>query len=148
MNSPRFRYLALLGIALMGMAVGCSSGNGLQTYPISGTASYGEKPIPRGSITLIPDAQKGNSGAAVSIEIIDGRFDSSSSQRGHVGGPHIARVVGLDGNGDGDLSPKGQMLFPDYEMEIELPETASKQDIVVPGDLKLPKTRTSSGRGA
>ncbi len=123
---------------------GCSTSSELETFPISGTVKFGDRPIPDGSITLLPDTRQGNSGAAVSMDIVDGKFTSADADRGHVGGPHIVRVVGLDGKGDGDLFPNGQMLFPDYETTIDLPKEETTQEIVVPADLKMPKRRSTN----
>lgn len=134
---------ASLVLAFMALTSGCFSGGDPATYPISGTVQFRDQPVPDGSITLIPDSRQGNTGAAVSIDIVNGKFDSSSAGRGHVGGPHLVRVVGLDGKGDGDLFPHGQMLFPDYETTIDLPPEGSTQEIVVPADLKMPKRRAA-----
>jgi len=140
--------LTLTALVILTCALGCSSGSDLTTYPISGTVRFGEQPIPNGSITLIPDSQQGNSGAAVSMDIVDGKFSSASADRGHIGGPHLVRIVGLDGQGDGDLFPNGQMLFPDYETTVDLPQQETTQDFVVPGDRKMPNRRPKSSRGA
>ncbi|PQO31244.1 hypothetical protein C5Y96_12940 [Blastopirellula marina] len=131
----------LVTLVLLAVSLGCNSKAGLATYPVSGTVTYQGKPVPDGSITLIPDSRQGNSGAAVSIDIVNGKFDSATADRGHVGGPHMVRVVGLDGKGDGDLFPHGQMLFPDYETTLDLPKEGSTQEIVVPIDLKMPRRR-------
>ncbi|MEW4563727.1 hypothetical protein AB1K70_14430 [Bremerella sp. JC770] len=136
-------FLALNLLALAAITSGCFSGGDSSTFAISGTVKFGEEPVPDGSITLIPDTRQGNSGAALSLDIINGEFDSASAGRGHVGGPHLVRVVGLDGKGDGDLFPHGQMLFPDYETTIDLPKKATTQDFVVPADLKMPKRRSA-----
>lgn len=138
MNQSKY-WLGLVALVLLGTTIGCRQSSDLETYPISGTITYQGKPIPVGSITLVPDSTQGNRGAAVSMEILDGTFDSANASRGHVGGPHVATVVGLDGNGDGDLFPKGYMLFQDYQFTLDLPKEASTQDIVVPTDRKLPK---------
>lgn len=135
---------AVLTLALLTLTSGCFSSGDPATFPISGSVTFGQQPVPDGSITLIPDSRQGNSGAAVSIDIVDGKFDSATAGRGHVGGPHTLRVVGLDGKGDGDLFPNGQMLFPDYETTIDLPQEGSTQEIVVPADLKMPKRRSTS----
>ncbi|PQO33037.1 hypothetical protein [Blastopirellula marina] len=129
--------LFLVGMAPL--ALGCGASNDLKTYPISGTVMFKDKPVPAGSITLIPDASNGSGGAAVSLDIIDGKFDSELADRGHIGGKHMVNIVGLDGNGDGDLFPKGQMLFPDYQTTLDLPQEASTQEIIIPADLKMPK---------
>ncbi|QDU78124.1 hypothetical protein Pan97_52050 [Bremerella volcania] len=131
--------LGLVSLVLLGTSIGCRAKSDLETYPISGTVTYQGKPVPIGSITLIPDSNQGNRGAAVSLEIIDGKFDSASASRGHIGGPHVATIIGLDGKGDDDLFPKGYMLFQDYQMTLDLPKEPSTKDIVVPTDQKKPR---------
>ncbi|MHC2069068.1 hypothetical protein ACYFX5_16480 [Bremerella sp. T1] len=140
-------WQALAATLLLCAVLGCGSESGLESYPISGSITYGGKPIPAGSITFVPNSRQGNTGAAVSMEIKDGKYDSNSADHGHIGGPHLVTVVGLDGNGDGDLFPMGQMLFPDYELEIELPKETSVQDIDVPGDRKLKPRRGPVNQG-
>lgn len=136
------RWLLLVSLACLSV-VGCGRSDGPVTYPISGTVTYGGQIVPAGSVTLLPDTSQGNSGTAVSMEIVDGKFDSKSADRGHVGGPHVVRIVGLDGQGDDDLFPKGQMLFPDYKTTIDLPMEPSTQELAVPDDHKMP---SRSGR--
>jgi len=136
--------MMMLGLAA---AIGCGAQSDLETYPISGTVTYQGKPVPVGSITLVPDSRQGNRGAAVSMEIVDGEFDSAGAARGHVGGPHIATIVGLDGKGDDDLFPQGYMLFQDYQVTLDLPQTESTQDIVVPEDRQNPNRRFRPSAG-
>lgn len=140
--------IGFLVLALMTVTTGCFSGGDPATYPISGTVNFGQQPVPDGSITFIPDSRQGNSGAAVSMDIVDGKFSSASADRGHIGGPHLVRIVGMDGKGDGDLFPHGQMLFPDYETTIDLPKEETTQDFVVPADLKMPKRRSTPAGSA
>ncbi|MBA2117977.1 hypothetical protein [Bremerella alba] len=146
LHASRF-WLALVTIVLLGATFGCGGKSDSGTYPISGTVTYQGKPVPVGSLTLVPDSSQGNRGAAVSMEIVDGKFDSANASRGHVGGPHLATIVGLDGNGDDDLFPMGYMLFQDYQVSLDLPQEESTQDIVVPTDRKKPgrRSRNSSG---
>lgn len=77
---------AVLLLGVTSFALGCGGGDNVTTYPISGTVMYKNQPVPAGSITLIPDAREGNTGVAVSLEIVDGKFDSELADRGHVGG--------------------------------------------------------------
>lgn len=137
----------LVTILLLAATIGCGSQTGPTTYPISGTVNYQGEPVPIGSITLVPDSTQGNRGAAVSLEIVDGKFDSANAARGHVGGPHVATIVGLDGKGDGDLFPKGFMLFQDYQVKLDLPMEGSTQEIVVPTNQKKPDTRVRRSSG-
>jgi len=140
-------WLGLVSIVLMGTSGGCRPTSDLKTYPISGTVTYQGQPVPIGSITLVPDSTQGNRGAAVSVDIVDGKFDSANASRGHVGGPHVVTVVGLDGKGDDDLFPKGYMLFQDYQIKLDLPKEPSTEDIVVPTDQSKPSRRVRPSAG-
>ncbi|MHC2069066.1 hypothetical protein ACYFX5_16470 [Bremerella sp. T1] len=145
MRSFSICFMLLAGMLL---TAGCGSGSSITTYPISGTVTFKGEAVPKGSITFVPDTRRDNRGASVSIDIVDGKFDSSTASRGHVGGPHIVRVVGLDGKSGDEFFPDGEMLFPDYEVEMDLPSESSTQTLEVPADLKFPKRRFQLGNGA
>ncbi len=135
---PMFRW-GIRGLLLgsLGLALGCGD-SGPPEYHVSGTVTHGGDPIPAGSVSLIPDTRQGNSGPAVSIEIRNGQFDSRWQGAGHQGGPFLVRITGLDGQRDDEFFPKGVALFPDYELELELPAADSTQAIEVPGDWVMP----------
>jgi hypothetical protein len=110
---------------------GCGGGSdGPQRYRLSGTVAHAGKPVPSGSVSFIPDTSKGNSGPGGRAPIQDGRFDSAEGT-GHVGGPHIVTVTGMDGVPDVDL-PRGRRLFPSYKITLDLPKEDSTHDIEVP----------------
>ncbi len=132
-------WLPVVLLVVVGTTLGCGARNDSGTYPVSGTITYQGQPVPLGSITLVPDSSQGNRGAAVSMKIVDGKFDSANASRGHVGGPHVVTIIGLDGKGDGDLFPQGFMLFQDYQVTLDLPKDESTHDIVVPTDRKKPR---------
>ena len=103
-----------------------------QGYNISGTVTYKGQPIPSGSIVFEPAASKGNAGASGSAHIKDGKYDTSlPGGKGAVGGPHVVRIIGLDGKPAGELT-EGTPLFPDYRTTIELPKKTSTQNFDVP----------------
>jgi hypothetical protein len=126
---------ALFSVPLL--LTGCGD-DGPSRYHLSGEVTHGADPVPAGSISLIPDTSQGNSGPAASTEIRDGRFDTRWSGTGHVGGPHVVRVTGLDGQADDEFFPRGLPMFPDYELRLDLPAEEATQDIQVPADWTMP----------
>ena len=136
------RGAARLGVALalVGLLVltGCGD-SGPPRYHLSGTITHGGQPIPAGSITFMPDTTKGNSGPAVSVDIVDGRFDTKVKGKGHVGGPHVVKVIALDKAADGDDEFGGSFpMFPPYEMNVDLPAEDGTRDLEVPADWVAP----------
>ncbi|ASV73943.1 hypothetical protein THTE_1341 [Thermogutta terrifontis] len=141
MMTPLRQSQTLLICAAIGCLVlfqGCGK-NDPRKNRISGTITYRGQPVPAGSITFIPDASKGNSGPAVTIQFENGRYDSRTSGVGHIGGPHKVRITGLTGKDSGDeFFPQGTLLFPDYETSADLPTGPSEQNFVIPDDWVLP----------
>lgn len=108
-------------------------------YHVSGTVTFGGKPVPAGSIVFEPDTSKGNQGPAGFASIKDGKYDTRDAGRGTVGGPHVVRITGLDGVPAEEL-PQGTPLFPEYTTEIDMPKKNATQDFDVPitGQLQKP----------
>ena len=131
--------LLVLGLV---MSLGCGS-DGPPRYAISGTVTHDGKPIPAGSVMLTPDTSQGNSGPATSIEIRDGRYDSAWEGIGHVGGPHRVTITALDGKTDDEFSA-GMPMFPDYELDLDLPKEESTQDLDVPADWQAEKPKAGA----
>lgn len=122
----------MLATGSLMLLVGCGGGSdGPTRYHLSGTVTFGGKPVPAGSVTFTPDSSKGNRGPAGSTPIKDGKFDTNMAGTGHVGGPHVLSVTGLDGVTSPDL-PMGTPIFADYKMSVDLPKQDSMQDIDVP----------------
>lgn len=111
---------------------GCGE-SGPDTYHVKGTVTYKGAPIPTGSITFTP--AKGNTGPAGYADIKDGKFDTSGEgrNRGTVGGPHRVTIIGFDGKAKPDAElPLGNPLFPEYQVEKDLPkEDSAVVDFVV-----------------
>lgn len=111
---------------LMFCSLGCGSGSGtdVQSGPptpvsMSGTVTYDRTPVPKGRIEFEPDASQGNQGTAVSVEIVDGKYQASADQR-PISGPTVVRIFGYDGNTTAD-APDGSELFPPYTTSLDLP---------------------------
>lgn len=95
-------------------------------FRVSGTVTYGGKPVPKGRISFDPTTE-GPMGFA-SIE--DGKYDTQ--QVGGVrGGKYNIRVNGFNGIPGPDL-PFGQAIFSEYTGSTELPAEDSTFDLDIP----------------
>ncbi len=126
--SPCGGWLAAVCIVLV--LTGCGRRDGPPRFRLSGTVTHAGKPVPAGSVSFVPDVSKGNNGPSGLAKIKDGHFDTAEGT-GHVGGPHIISVAGMDGVATPDL-PRGTPLFPSYKISVDLPKEDSTQDIDVP----------------
>ncbi len=126
------RYTLLASCSIF--FVGCDSGE--QVYQLSGTITYKGKPVPSGIIIFEPDSGQGNSGAPGRSKIEDGKYDTSSEEGyGVVGGPHVVRIIGMDGGSHGSSSAEvglPNMLFPEYNVKEDLPKEDGVKDFEVP----------------
>jgi hypothetical protein len=112
------------------VAAGC--GRGERLYHLSGKVTFAGKPVPKGTIVFEPDTSRGNQGSAAFAQIIDGRYDTRSGEgKGTVGGPHLVRILGLDGIPRGELV-NGSPLFPEYTTTADLPRADATLDFDVP----------------
>ncbi|HWL08485.1 MAG TPA: hypothetical protein VNQ76_08775 [Planctomicrobium sp.] len=129
---------ATMGLLLTTLVnlIGCSGcqppNDGPDRYLLTGKATFAGKPIPYGSIMLEPDESKGNRGPVGVADIRDGRYQIRD-RKGHIGGPHVATILGNTGvrsmNPDEDTS-----LFPPYQISVDLPAKNSQCDFDVPED--------------
>jgi len=125
-----FRPAVLLGMLLIAcLAAGCGGSSG---YHMSGNATFNGKPIPVGRIYFMPDGSKGNTGAASSADIKDGKYDTSAGGQGAVGGPMIVKIEGFDGVKTDEDRPSGNPLFAFYETPFDMPKGSSTKDFDVP----------------
>lgn len=102
---------------------GCSaSTNELDRYAISGEVTFKGQPVKYGTLTLEPDAQKGNTGPASMAEIKDGKFMVDAT-RGILGGAYVARLTGYGDapESTGADTSFGEPLFNEREVRLELP---------------------------
>lgn len=131
-SSGARRRVFLLAIVLLSLLVIAGCGERPPTlYHVSGTVTFGGKPVPAGSILFEPDTTKGNQGPAGFARIKEGKYDTRTSGQGTIGGPHIVRITGLDGI-PGEELPEGTPLFPEYKTQVDLPKQNSTQDFDVP----------------
>ncbi len=84
-------------------------------------------------VTFTPDVGHGNSGPQGYAEIRNGRYSTRGRDgRATVGGPHAIAVLGFDGKNPTEESPHGRRLFPEYQLEHDLPQGRGTLDINVP----------------
>lgn len=126
------RIACILGMC--GLMLGC--GRRATEYHLSGNVTYKNRPVPAGNIIFEPDVSKGNSGAPGMCKIKDGKYDTRlADSHGTVGGPHIIRIIGIDGKPTGDERGEilqGTPLFPEYSVSEDLPKQDSTQDFAIP----------------
>lgn len=116
--------MAVGASVLMMVLAGCGGDGGPGRYDVSGTVTYNGQPVPEGVIQFRPDSSKKNNGPAVNANIVDGKYDTSDSGKGTVGGPHIVIIRGYDGNArPEDELPHGMPLFGEYTTSAELPKS-------------------------
>ena len=128
------RFVLMLMLAICSLVTGCSRGSG--EYHLSGNVTYKNQPVPAGNIIFEPDTSKGNSGAPGMSKIKVGKYDTrSEGAHGTIGGPHIIRIVGIDGKPTGDQRGEilqGTPLFLEYSVSQDLPKEDSTKDFEVP----------------
>ena len=125
--------LSLLTLPGVFSLTGCgeATGDGPRRYPLSGTITYNGAPLPAGKIYFEPDGAKDNSGPMVAAEIANGTYQTPTA-KGTIGGPHIVRIDGYDGQSPDEHNPQGQVLFLNHKIETDLPTEESTQDFTVP----------------
>ena len=142
-HSMHQRLVGLTTLLLFVTSLGCSSGNGeIERYAIDGTVTYEGQPVPYGTISLIPDADQGNSGPGSTGIIEEGKFQIPAN-RGIVGGPYRATINGQKTRPEqvGEGPPNAEVLFEQYEVSIKLPAESTTQAFEIPGQSTAPKTR-------
>ena len=112
------------------LSLGCGGSAGPKRYRIEGTVTYDGKPVAGGRIDFEPDPARGNQGPPGYAIIENGRYVTARG-KGAVGGPHVVRITGTDGQPTGE-SPYGRMLFSSYTTTIDLPHEPATQDFDVP----------------
>jgi len=119
-------------LAAVWLTPGCGGSSGPERYPLEGAVTYDGQPVPGGSIEFEPDHTQGNRGPAGYATIENGRY-ATLSEKGTVGGPHVVRITGTDGQPTGE-SPYGTPIFPQYKTTADLPREAGSHDFEVPAE--------------
>jgi hypothetical protein len=120
-RSPR-ALIALVGVLA---CAGCTQEEKL--HRVSGTVTYSGRPIAKGVIHFVPQAD----GPAGFANIGDGKYDTARQGQGVRGGTYDVRINGFDGK-EANEAPFGQALFPEYTTTKELPQADSTYDLDVP----------------
>ena len=115
-------------LAAVVVLTGCDGEEKL--YDVSGTVTFGGKPVPKGAIHFDPDASKGGTGQAGFANILDGKYDTADMGKGVRGGAYIVRINAFDGKEAGE-APWGQALFPEHTEPHELQAAKQTLDISV-----------------
>lgn len=140
-----------LAVLVCGLAVGCG-GDG--THRVSGTVTFKGQPIPVGKIYFTPDSTKGGHGPSGFADIKDGKYDTASAGgRGSIAGAVVISVEGFDPAGKPDKPDKSdtsgevliKSLFPRYEVQADMPASASTKDIDVPAGAATAKPKQIGG---
>ncbi len=97
-------------------------------YHISGTITFQGKAIPRGQIYFDPDGPGAVQGAA---DVVDGKYDTRTSDMPIRGGKYVVRVQGYDGVG-GPEKPWGNALFNEFTTTKDFEEKDQVFDLEVP----------------
>jgi hypothetical protein len=125
---------------LVAVAVLCSAGcSRADRWDLSGKVTYGGQPVTQGHITFDPIKPGAGGGFA---RIVDGVYDTRQQGRKHPGGPHNVTVAAYRGlknpnNPDSDVA----LLFPAYEVEVDVPTEESTMDFDVPADWAQSKSK-------
>jgi hypothetical protein len=121
--------------ALVGLGCG---GDRFPRHPVSGTVTYGGKPLARGSITFEPTASVGTIAPTGTAKIENGTFRTAPDQSPTTG-RYLVRVSGHDPKMLAELekNPRKEFvgtldLFPPYELTVDIPPPDGKLDIDVP----------------
>lgn len=125
MTMPMPRKLAVVALIVALGILGCGPQEE-KLYHVSGTVTYGGKPVPKGRISFDPTTE-GPMGFAT---IEDGKYDTAKGN-GVRGGKYSIRVNAFNGIPGPDL-PFGQSLFNEYTGATELPAKDSTFDLDIP----------------
>jgi hypothetical protein len=127
------------------LITGCG---GDKSYRVSGRVTFKGEPIPAGKIYFVPDGARGNTGPTGYADISNGSYDTDSGGRGTAGGPVIVVIEGIDPDSKGskeDPEVVARSLFPQYEVQDDLPKSDSTKDFDVPAEAIKGKT-TKEGK--
>ena len=124
----------LLALAvLLAVPGGCGRPQRVTKHAISGTVTHGGETVPRGSLRLTPDFDKGNRGPATTIMFENGKYQSLEGY-GVVGGAYTVVIEGTEALTPdmiaAQIEPKP--LFKPYTVAVDFPPGESVKDFDVP----------------
>lgn len=111
-------------------AAACSKSE-FNRQPISGQITYAGKPVESGFIVFEPDSEKGNRGPQGYASIVRGKYQTSETGKGTVGGPVKVKIVGLKPPREAS-EDSGLPLFEPYEIAIEIAANTTTLNFEVP----------------
>ena len=129
--------LQLVALAVACMAiVGCSRGDGIPRYRVSGRVTFNGEPVPAGMVYFNPDAAAGNRGPSGFAPIVDGSYDTRSARgRGAIAGPQTIQIDGhVPPPSNSTSEAGGRVLFRRYQSNKDLPKSNVVIDFDVPAD--------------
>ncbi|UUO04943.1 hypothetical protein M4951_16305 [Blastopirellula sp. J2-11] len=146
MDYMLFSRRILLGwtvFTCLAYSLGCTSqpGNVKPRYEISGNVTFAGQPVPQGTIFLMPDPQKGNTGPGSTGIIRNGEF-RIPAQRGVVGGAYVVSITGFaapTGMSSEEDPMIGDPLFAEFQTFTDLAAERSTQSFEVPASQKKVK---------
>jgi hypothetical protein len=102
-TNPRFKRIAIALALFCLLSFGYAafrprSSLVVRRYPLSGIVTFNGQPVPRGTISFVASAA-GREYAGYA-GIVDGKFDTRTDGRGHVGGEHVITVMGFQAPSD------------------------------------------------
>lgn len=131
------------GAALLlavGLAVaGCG---GPHAVDVSGTITFGGKPLPAGRVYFNPDFTRGNDGPQGYAQVEGGRFDTRKGGQGACGGPTVVVIQGYAAGPEGAPGSMGSRLFREFQIETDLPRQSCTRDFDVPASAAQDLLRT------
>lgn len=134
---------AAVSVALaLAMTLGCGP-TGPPRYDVHGSVTFDGQPVPAGTILFVPVPP--NTGPGGSASIADGRYDTA--ENGGVsptGGKHRLTLQGFDGQAEGEM-PLGQPTFGPYDVELDLPQERSEQNLDVPASARVKPPTVTRG---
>lgn len=118
--TPRTRIAGLFVLAAL---CGCGRGDEFNRSRVSGKVTLDGKVIPYGEVLLTPDTAKGNSGPSVVAPIGPDGIYQTSSGKGAIAGPAIAKIVGY-ADTPGSVSDGGSpaLLLDNVAIEVDIPK--------------------------
>lgn len=122
---------ASLLLAVLSLVGGCSHGDTVERFELSGAVTLNNQPVPAGTIHFRPDESAGNSGPA-SVATIEAGEYHLEALHGIVGGNYLITIQAYDGKGQaipGETTmTHGTPLIPEKMLRIELPRTSAEYD--------------------
>ncbi|MFV0445518.1 MAG: hypothetical protein ACK5Q5_18210 [Planctomycetaceae bacterium] len=109
-------------------------------FPVNGSVDFDGQPLVEGTIYFEPLPP--NAGPPGRAKIRDGKFDTENSEepgKGHVGGKMLVRVIPEGTPPESDPEATIPLPFPEWSLELDLPQQPSTQEIHVPKEASNPK---------